>query len=292
MNLKFPFGNRLIAVSAFTLLCTHSFGQTGFDFGVKGFMNSTSMVSVQDQAAGNELNIKDRFAVGGGVGAGYSVTKHVGVEIDFLYSPQGMSYTGDADLITQSDHARLCTNFKLLANYNNIPFTGGYTADVQLSYMKIPLLFRYNMKNTKRVYFSMFIGPQFDFLSSAKIKINGREASLAAEGLDTKGMYKKTVTEGVLGLGFGVNLSKNFVLTAHLRFDGGLGDAENKSATYTSSVGVVSSKVKYYDSDRGTNFNATGGAFIGISYKLLKKDRKEVVKTTKTTTTTKVKSKK
>jgi hypothetical protein len=261
----------VIAVSAMSFLAVQSFAQTGFDFGLKGEFQSSSLVNAQDLAAGNELNFKDRPALAGGVGAGYSFTKHIGAEIDILYSPEGSEYTGLTSLITNQDSKTLCPEFQTLATQNNIPFNGNYTADVFLNYIKIPFLFRFNMNNTKRVFFSLFIGPQIDLLSSATIKINGQTASLAADNLTATDVYKKTEVDGVLGLGLGVNLTKNLVLTGHLRFDYGFGDAENKSETYSSG----GTTYDFYNPKRVATNNATGGGMISLNYKLLKKEKEK-----------------
>ena len=287
-NVKSFSAKQIIAISALSLFSAQSFAQKGFDFGLRGELQSSSLVNLPDQAAGNELNFKDRMGAEIGVAAGYSFTKHIGLEIDILSSSQGTQYTGDADLI-QNNAKLMCNELKGLAQANNLPFTSFYTADAYLSYIKIPILFRYNMKNTKKVYFSMFIGPQFDILSSVTMKINGTKLSNFG-GLSSKDLYKKSETDGVLGLGLGINVTKNIVILAHLRFDGG-GDAENKSATVTGGG-------KFYNADRGSTYNVTGGGMIGVSYKLIKKDKddkkkkksgdeeKETKTKTKTKTTT------
>lgn len=292
-NAKPFFAKQIIAISALSLFTTLSFAQKGFDFGLKGELQSSSLVNLPDQAAGNELNFKDRMGGEVGIAAGYSFTKHIGAEIDILSSSQGTQYTGDATLI-QNNAKLMCNELKGLAQLNNIPFTSYYNASAYLSYIKIPILFRYNMKNTKRVYFSMFIGPQFDFLSSATIKINGTTVSKFGGNLTAKDLYKKSETDGVFALGLCINVSKNIFITAHLRFDGSLGDVENKSATYTDGTGSHN----FYATGRGTTYNVTGGGMIGVSYRLLKKDKDEKKKSksgdeetktktkTKTTTTT------
>jgi len=265
----------IIAITALSIFTVHSFAQAGFDFGLKGEFQSSSLINIKDEAAGNELNFKDRAAVAGGVGVGYSFTKHIGAEIDVLYSPEGTQYTGITTDIPAVDNGVICNELQRIAKLNGIPFNGNYTADAYLNYIKIPILFRYNMNNTKRVFFSMFIGPQFDILSSATIKINGQTASSVAANLKASDVYKKSETDGVLGLGLGVNLSKNFVLSGHLRFDYGFGDAENKSATYPGTT------TDFYNSKRGATNNATGGGMLTLSYKLLKKEKEKKKETDK-----------
>jgi len=264
------FAPKIIAISALSFFSGHAFAQTGFDFGLKGIVQASSLINGPDYAAGNELNFKNRAAFGGGVGAGYSFNKHIGAEIDILYSPEGTQYTGDETLIPAVDKGAFGNELKRVAQLNNIPFSGNYTASTYLNYIKIPILFRYNTNNTKTVFFSLFLGPQFDILSSATMKINGQTVNTVGTNLKASDVYNKSGFDGVLGLGLGINLSKNFVLTGHLRFDYGFGDAENKSATDAGSP--------FYSSKRGTTNNATGGGLISLNYKLVKKEKEKEVK--------------
>ena len=265
---------KVIAVTAISFMSAHAFAQTGFDFGIKGLVQSSSLINVKDQAAGNELNFTDRMGVGGGVSAGYTFTSHIGAEINILYSPQGTQYNGDANDIPAADNGVMGNEIQRVALYNGIPLSGNYTANYYLDYIKIPILLRLNGRDTKRVYFSSFLGPQFDILSSATITINGHGVSAVENNLKPADVYKKSGTDAVLGLGLGVNLTKNFVLLAHLRLDYGLGNAENKSASYTSG----GTTYDFYNPKRGVTNNATGGGLISLNYKLVKKEKEKATR--------------
>ena len=278
MAAKGSITRKAIITAALSIACGPLFAQSGFDFGLKGIFQASSLINTQDQAAGPELDYKVKTSIAGGVSAGYSFTKHLGAEINILSSTQGQGYVGVVNDINSNSGAILSSEFKALAQANNIPFTGNYTAQIYLHTIKIPLLFRYTGNNTKKVFFSSFIGPQINLLSSAKLKINGQDAPVpAAANMNFTDAYKKTTLDVAFGFGAGMNITDNLVLSLHLRLDYGLGDAENKSASVNYGSGTGTSN--WYNSSRSANNNATGGGMVSISYRLVKKAKVPVKKT-------------
>ncbi len=124
-----------IAAAGLLLTCGPSFAQTGFDFGIKGLVQTSSLLNSTDQGAGTEINYKNGVTGGAGVSGGYSFNNHMGVELDILYSKQGQGYTGDSSKITNSNGGILILSqeFGGLASANKIPFAGNYTAHIALS---------------------------------------------------------------------------------------------------------------------------------------------------------------
>jgi opacity protein-like surface antigen len=76
-------------------------------------------------------------------------------------------------------------------------------------------------------------------------------------------LYKKTTIDLAFGLGAAYNITKNISVSLQLRVDYGFSDLEKKDFTY--------SGAEFWDHDRAGTHNATGGALIGLNYKLLKK---------------------
>ncbi len=273
--LKGSFARKAITAVAFSLACGPVFAQSGFDFGLKGIFQASALINKQDQAAGTELDYKVKTGISGGVSVGYSFTKHLGAEIDILSSTQGQGYVGVVSQINNNSAPILSYEFKNLAFSNSIPFTGNYTAQIYLHTLKIPILFRYTGDNTKKVFFSSFIGPQINMLSSASLKINDKDAPLSASAkMNFTDGYKKTTLDLAFGFGAGLNITDNLVVSLHLRLDYGMGDVENKSASITTTSG----KVNYYDATRTANNNATGGGMVSLSYRLVKKVKETVKK--------------
>jgi len=276
-NAQPRFIRKVIAITALSLIGSHAYAQKGFDVGLSGMAQTSSLINNNDQAAGAELNYKLQTSFAGGIEAGYTINKHLGVELNLLYSIQGCGYTGT--LSGKTDPAVYSSNFVLLTG---MPLNSTYNAYIQLNCLKIPILFRYTGNNKKTVFFNSFIGPQINLLTSADIKVNGQDVSLAKDGLTPIQGYKQTTFDVAFGFGAGFNLSKKFVLTADMRFDWGLGDVEDKGAGYT----IRYTSYNYYDNNRAATHNATGGFMIGLRYKFANKAKPVIKTVTKTKTTT------
>lgn len=269
MNLK----STTLAIGAMLFTSYSSFAQKGVDIGLRMNVQTSSLLNSSDQAAGPELDYKNNTGVAFGIGGGYMVNKHIGVGIDFLYSKQGQGYKGAGSQInTGTTVPDLSQRFRADATLNGIGLTGGYTARRDVTYIKIPIMLRYTGNNTKKLYFSSFIGPQISLLTAAKYQINGAEMNLSSMQTDAKSQYKKMGIDLTLGVGAAVNLSQNISLSLHLRLDYGLGDAEDKSAQYYQS-GANGGMKNYYPTGRATTNNATGGGLISFNYKFLKKEK-------------------
>jgi hypothetical protein len=220
------------AVAAVTLLTLSAagnpvFAQKGLDFGLKLNVQTSSLLNSADIAAGPELDFKNRTNVAFGVSGGYNFNKNMGAEVNILFSKQGQGYVGDASKINANSAGILSSDFHDLAVANDLPFAGSYTARIELTTIKIPLLFRFTSNNTKMLFFSSFIGPQINMLTGAKYYINDNEAKVTI-GNKPEDDFNKVTIDGVLGLGAGYNINKNFVVSLHLRLDYGFSDIENK----------------------------------------------------------------
>ncbi len=242
----------VIASCALSLLSARSFAQKGFDFGLRAEVQSSALMNATDNAAGPELDLAYKAAFAYGIGVGYTFSDHMGVEVDVMPSTQGQSYKGDPTKIDPTVTNVFCYDVMALAADKNIPLTGtSYTADVIMSVIKIPILFRLTGVCTRSSYFTLLVGPQIDMLSSAKFKINGSDAGSSTTG------YNKTTFDGVLAPGVAFNVSDNILVTGHFRMDYGFGDIEDKSK---------------WGNGRAATHNITAGLMVGVSYKLSKKD--------------------
>ena len=277
---------KVIALCALSLAGTQSYAQKGFDVGLNSGVQTSSLINKQDQAAGEELDYSQKIHVPIGINVGYTFTKHMGVELDFIYVTQGQGYKGVA--VANPDDNVMSSTFAGVADLNGKPVVVGdsYTAETRFSNIKIPVLFRYTGNTDKKVYFHSFIGPQIDMISSVNYYVNGNKSPLTGYDQTPSDMYKKMTIDGVLGVGAGFNLTSNLVLSADLRLEYGLGDVEKKSATI--SQGNISGN--FYGSGRTATNNAAGGLMVALTYKFAKKATSKTTKTTtKTTTTSKTK---
>jgi opacity protein-like surface antigen len=243
---------------------------------------NTWLLNQDDSDAGPELDYEVTWGVAGGLTLAYNFTDYLGVGVDVLYSSQGQKYSGKMGGSGQD-----------------------FTAHTKLSYLKLPLLFRFNSDPTSPVQFSFFVGPQLSFLTGYKdrvetsgsgitavLEVSGTEAvtTLSGGGLTvtdkeelTAPAYKGTAFGVAFGLGTGFNITDNLQLTLHFRGDYAFGDAENKESKidHTSHGGTGQDpfwevKPKYNTSQSGAPAGykrpatsaITGGLMLGITYSL------------------------
>lgn len=251
-----------IAISLHSFFC-----KNGFDLGINSGIQTTTLINKADQAAGPELNFKQKIGIPVGVSATYSLSHRVGIGIDIIYAHQGQTYVGQ--LLPSSDPQIYYYQVKRLAAMNGVMLTGNYTASVALNCIKVPFLFRYTGNTEKSVYFSSFIGPQITRLTSVNLKVNDMEVAPTGINASAGGIYKKTLIDGVLGLGTGFKLTSSLFMTAYLRLEYGLNDIERKDAA----ISYQGAEQKYWPDGRGANHSASAGLMIGVQYKFAKKER-------------------
>ena len=283
-------GAKALALVALSIAGTHAYAQKGFELGLNSGVQSSTLINKEDQAAGQELDFSQKIHIPIGITAAYTFNNHMGVEVDFIYTHQGQGYKGVA--VANPDGKVMSNAFSAIASDNGDPLVTGasYTAETKFTNIKIPILFRYTGNTDKKVYFHSFIGPQIDMISAVSYSVNGNNMWFKGSDQQASDMYKKMTIDGVLGVGAGINITSNIVLTADLRLEYGLGDVEKKDATL--SFGGVTAG-NFYGSGRSATNSDSAGLMIGLTYKFNKKAPAKTTKTTKTTTkTTTTKTKK
>ncbi|MCX7652974.1 MAG: PorT family protein [Bacteroidia bacterium] len=237
---------------------------------------STWLLNQDDSDAGPELDYVSTWGFAGGITLGYNFTDYIGVGLDVLYSRQGQKYKG-----TESG--------------------ADLTAQTSLNYLKLPLLLRFNSDPNSPVQFSFFLGPQLSLLTgykdeatfsagnnSEKLEVSGTKAtytisvppfpSYTQEEELTAPIYRSSNFGAALGLGVGIKLSDELLLSLHFRGDYSFGDVENKDAAIphgNHSDPYWEQKPKYELGSHGSSTEKrpatsaiTGGLMLGISYNI------------------------
>jgi hypothetical protein len=261
----------LILLCMLSLFSNSLSAQKGFDAGVNVGFQTNTLINKLDQAAGPELDFKQKIGVPLGISIGYTFDKHFGAGLDIIYAHQGQSYFGQ--VLPATDTNVYIYHIKRLAAMNSVPLTGTYTANVALTCIKFPLMLRYTGDKSKTIWFNSFIGPQFNMLSSATFHLNEQEKELTGMNIKSKDVYNTVTIDAVLGLGAGFNLSANLMLTASLRLEYGLSDIEKKSATFKYTGGAEQT---FYSDGRTPTHSASGGLLLALSYKFMKEEKKPV----------------
>lgn len=183
-------------VAVLTFFSVSAFSQ-GVSFGVKAGLNVSNYTSSDGGPSSSAL-----IGFHGGAYLTAMFSEHIGLQPELLYSMQGDKYS-----------------------YNS----GFGSVDVksQLSYISIPVLFRYNVNDL----ISFHAGPQFGILASAKSKVGSTTT-------DIKDQLKSTD----LGLAFGGTVDLPMGLNFTLRYVIGLSNVDDtggnaKSTNFQASVG-------------------------------------------------------
>lgn len=256
------------------ILIGYLYAQEGtFKLGALLLPQNTWLLNQDDTDAGPELDYEVTWGFAGGLSAAYNFTNYVGVGLDILYSSQGQKYKGSGTGYTM-------------------------TARTSLNYLKLPLLLRFNSDPAAPLQFSFFLGPQANILLSytdkqeltfatgarATTETRGTEQTFTIGGLSEKEKlsapaYRSFLFGAALGLGVGVKLTDEILLSLHFRGDYAFGDAENKEAHITHGIHeheYWEQKPKYKSvshtagasEERAATTALTGGLMIGIIYNL------------------------
>ena len=203
------------------------FAQQGVEFGAGVMPQLTLIVNDDDFAAGDELNFRTTAHLAYGVHAAYNFNDHLGIQTGLLLSTQGQKYVND----------------KPTANTSN--------SEVRMSYLKIPVLLKFNSNPEASAQFVATIGPQFGLLNKVDYYLN--DEKLTVPGFDYKEFFKSMDLGAVLGLGARFRLTDNLQLGTSFRFDYSLGNMENEDK---------------WVADRAPSHNATGGFMVDFTYHL------------------------
>jgi opacity protein-like surface antigen len=196
----------LILMFAFT----YAHGQKGLHAGFRAGISSAWILpqnnarTLEDypDIAKSELAYKLKFGYNFGGVLGYNFNNNYGFQTEFLYEKTGQDYED-----------------------NFTPQAGPLNAirNIDLSYLSIPVLFKYTSKNKENIKAYGLIGPQFGYLLRAKetVILN------SVEKIDNiKAFDKFRHFDGGLGIGGGVDMffMQNFYLNIGIYTYFGLSD--------------------------------------------------------------------
>ena len=202
--------------------------QEGLEIGIDIMPQTHWIMNKTDFDRGDRLDHVPTYGVAFGVHAGLNFSNTLGLQIGVLYSAQGQDYE-NTTLSTPIEYSK------------------------ELTYLKIPLLLKFNSNPDNGAYFQGVIGPQLGLLTKADVVGNAPNSLNIPTDKDA---YKGSDFAAVIGLGMGINLSDNLKLGIMFRFDGSLGDIENKDEFWKDSFNI----------DREGSSNVTGGVMFSLNY--------------------------
>jgi len=141
----------ILSLAAFS-----AFGQTGFHAGLNAGFNSVWIVN-QNIYGYKELDYIRNFGVVPGVAVGYNFTDNMGVQLELNYAPLGQDYSD------------VSSSFSLADDGQGKRIKVETFRYVDLNYLSIPILFRYQSTRAKKsiISYHLMIGPTIGLLLSA-----------------------------------------------------------------------------------------------------------------------------
>lgn len=147
------------------------------------FMPTTSDIKVQN-ADGNNVEADVVLSYGYGGLLGYNFTKHMGLQLEVLYSTLSQKY---------ADHT--------------------LDREIDINYVNIPLLFSLNVNRTNAVNLNVVLGPQLGVNVGSKVTTSGT----ANGNTNTKAVL--AVKENDFGIAYGAGIDFGLNAARTIRFD-------------------------------------------------------------------------
>ncbi len=179
-------------------------------FGISG-TGLSPWITNQNNYGDPELDYKLTFGFGVNANIGFDFNKHLGAKIEAGFQRLGQDYEDTRDGDTT------------------------FTRDIQLNYFTLPVLFKYKSSGSvARFYF--LVGPQFNFLTSAKQKyyrqeevysneivtLNGKPVKIGEEDITVR--YNSMDIMARLDAGVDITIIPSLFLNVGLTFAYGLTD--------------------------------------------------------------------
>jgi hypothetical protein len=228
-----------------TLLMLSSFpgfAQKGLYFGIAVTEQST-WITNQNNYGLPEMDYKTTFGLAYNLNVGFDFTNHLGVKLEVGYGKFGQDYT---------DHMG----------------DSSFTRSVKMNHLMIPILFKYRVGGPIAKFY-LAIGPQFNFLISAKQSyiLNGQPFSDTLESVsgerfdvgkeEMKERFSSMDIMARIDLGLDITVVKHLMIEFGLKMGYGLMDLN--SADY---------RLKDHTGNYHPSHNVFGGLTLGVNYHL------------------------
>ena len=235
------------------------------EFGLRLNPEFAGLINTNDNNAGNKLDLTSNFEYYSfGAGAIFNFNNNFGLAVDLLFSREGQRFKGNFNG-SAPDAATYSSVVYTQAYLNNMVIMGDYVAKAELNYIKLPIMLSLTSDNTKPLFFTLLVGPQFNFLEGVAQEVNNEDLEYPNSNIKPTDLYKTVTINGVLAFGGAYNLTPNLILSARLRFDYGFDDVEKKDVMVSYSGAVP---VRFYSTGRQATHNITEGLMLGLDFKL------------------------
>ena len=224
-------------------------------FGAAGTIMSTSIVN-QNNYGLSEMDYVVTTHGAGNINVGFDFNNHLGLKLEFGTSTLGQKYK-DSRAQDPREEPLLETN----ANQT-------YDRDVKLNYFQLPILFKFRSKGAVAKFYFL-IGPQFNFLMSAKQTYTKNGSSFmcmvpntASPSVDfnvtDEDIKVRYVSMDIMGR---LDLGVDIIIVKHLDINVGL-----TMAYGFTDINATDYRTPNKDKSYGASHNLYGGLNVGLSY--------------------------
>jgi hypothetical protein len=256
---------RCISTTALILLCALKVDAQEVELGLRYNPEFTGLINKNDSNAGNALDLTSHFGyLSFGAGAIYNINHNYGLAVDILFSREGQAFKGRFNGSTP-DAATYSSVVNTQVSLNKTVIVGDYVALAELNYIKLPIMVSFTSDNTKPFFFTLLVGPQFNFLVDVAQEVNHEDLVYPNSNIEPIDLYKTVTINAVVALGGAYNLTSNVVVSARMRFDYGFDDVEKKDVMVSYSG---AGPVHFYSTARQATHNFTAALMLGLDFKL------------------------
>lgn len=262
-----------VFICAIIIASTTSHAQTGLHIGAQGGFNSVWILN-QNNYGFQELDYSRKFGFLAGASVGYNFEETLGFQVDLNYATMGQDY------------------FDLSKDFCNIDNDGDNKPDkvetfryVDLSYIQVPMMFKYTSPRKKKQIVSVHIlaGPTIGILSGAEMYyeadtlalFNDTYFTIPGDSIDymvpefyqteasevAKDYFSKVDIGLTVDFGADIFVTKNLYISPALRFYAAATDLNSKPTRERR-------KDIETGSYEGASRNAYGGLTVGVHYML------------------------
>lgn len=223
------------------------FAQKGIEFGVNVTPTSPWILNDEDFAEGPDLDFRFNYGINFGATVGFNFTDNFGIATGITYVSGGQRY---------------------ITAYENTAKADQITSRIDLRYMRVPVLFKFNGDINAATSAFFRIGPHFDFLQKATYTIDNapivgkvERDFLNDSTYNNQKIYNKNVIGLTLEMGSQFKIADNLKFVLAFQLAGSLNNIEGEDAkrNFATSGSIL-------NRERSKAWHVSAGINLGVTY--------------------------
>lgn len=240
---------RKLALFVVALLAANmTFAQKGIEIGLEFTPASPWILNDEDFGEGDNLDFRGTFGYNAGISLGFNITDGLGIASGIMLSRQGQNYRTAYDSRQSADQDQFAR---------------------QLTYVRVPILLKFNGDPSESSGSYFRVGPHIDFISAARYTYDDNSILNIDRDIDMLDyaplgtqldIYQQTVIGATLEFGGSANINEYMKIVFMLHLSGSFTATEGEDA------GFVYPSSGLPNFNRSQAWNVMGGINIGYHY--------------------------